>query len=452
MNENRLVALREIDQFADVVRILAAGVSDKVIEGVRCLEERALESAIRKILFDPNETPHGPTEIADILTTRLVLRGRPVTSGFVLKGPSFPKITSKIVSHQFDKLRTIPDLGLAVLLAVGNIQDDARRDFVQTAIDSDACYLIVDAVDCARLLIAYEKICPQDGRLFRGDGTCACGRRRAPGATLEVPIRGELSDEIVRLDDVSHASAKRYSAKLVVPRHAGRAAIRDVIKRAIPAIREEEYHRNPQLEALWSGRKADVVYLYVAGGHDDVRHANWIARAQWIDPDLDPSSRPIPWKGDEVQDGVSILWNDEYQDRRESYRELTEKKGPLLREIRTLVSAGRPLVRDVIRVFSDLRAGRSTPNECELRLRKLARQGQELGERGSDLPFPPEDLKAVNTAAQGLFSSLLNLSECYSEPGEQRRDQEERLRLARQAGTDLKRDLERVDAELQRVR
>ncbi|WP_420463151.1 hypothetical protein [Candidatus Palauibacter sp.] len=452
MNRARLVALGEIDQFAKVVRIPATGVSDDVLAEVRRLNERALESAVREILFDPNETPHGPTEIADIVTTRIVLRGRPVTAGFVLKGPSFPKVTSKIVSHQFAKLRTIPDLGLAVLMAVGDIQDDARRDFAQTASDATVPHLIVDTVDCARLLIAYEKICPRDGKLFRNDGTCACGQRRAPDAILEVPVKGDLPYEIVRLEDVSHAGAKRYSAVLVVDRHAGRDGVRDVISRALPEIREEEYHRSPQLEALWSGHRADVVYLYVAGGHDDVRHANWIARTQWVDPGLDPSCRPMPWDGDEVWDGVSILWNHQYGHWREFHRQHTGKKGPMLREIKTLVSASRPLVQNVIRVLSDLEAGKSTPNECDLRLRELAGQGQELGERGSDLPFSPEDLKAVDTAAQGLFSSLLNLSICYSELGERCRNQKERLRLARQAANDLRRDLERVDAEFQGVR
>lgn len=451
MNQNRLVSLREIDQFADAARIPADGVSDEVLEGVRRLEERALESAIREILFDPNETPHGPTEIADIITT-LVVRGKTVTAGFVLKGPASPKVTSKIVSHQFDKLRTIPDLGLAVLMAVGDIQDDARRDFAQTAIDADARYIIIDAVDCAGILLAYQKICPRDGRLFRDDGTCTCGRRRAAGAVLEVPIRGDLSYEIVRLEDVSHASAKRYSAKLVVARHAGRTAIRDVIKRAVPAIREEEYHRDPQSEALWSGHKADVLYLYVAGGHDDVRHANWIAQAQWVDPRLDPSSRPMPLDGDEIQDGVSIRWNHQYGQRREFHRQRTGKKGPMLREIKTLVSVSRPLERNVTRVFADLEAGKSTPDECERRLRDLGRQCEALGERGNDLPLSPEDLKDVDMAARSLFCSLLNVSTCYSEGGEKRWNQEARIRLVRQTADYLRRDLERVDAELQRVR
>ena len=451
MNQNRLVSLREIDQFADAARIPAGGVSDEVLEGVRCLEERALESAIREILFDPNETPHGPTEIADILTARLILRGRPVTSGFVLKGPSFPKITSRIVSHQFDKLRTIPDLGLAVLLAVGDIQDDARRDFMQTAIDARAGYLIVDAVDCARILIAYEKICPRDGRLFGDDGTCTCGHRRTPDAVIEVPVKGDLPYEIVRLEDVSHARAKRYSAVLMVDRHAGRDSVRDVVSRALPEIREEEYYRSRQAEARWSGHEADVVYLYVAGGHDDVRHANWIAQGQWVDSRLDPSCRPMPLNGDEIRDGVSIRWNHHYGQWREFHRQHTGKKGSMLREIKTLVSASRPLVRNMTSALSDLEAGTSTPDECERRLRDLGRQCQALGERGSDLPLSPEDLKDVVIAAQGLFSSLLNVSICYSEGGEKRWNQEARIRLARQTADYLRSDLERVDAELLRV-
>ena len=110
-------------------------ISDEIIINVRQLdEEKDFERGIKEILFDPNETPHGPTEIADIITS-IHIRGIKKIAAFVLKGKSYQKVSSKIVSHQFLKLQQIPHLGLAVFAAVGNIQDDAQRDFIQTAIN-----------------------------------------------------------------------------------------------------------------------------------------------------------------------------------------------------------------------------------------------------------------------------------------------------------------------------
>jgi hypothetical protein len=56
-----------------------------------------------------------------------------------------------------------------VLLAVGDIQDDLKRDVFQVAKDGDYDYLIIDAVDVARIFIAYKKLCPTHGVLLRGE-------------------------------------------------------------------------------------------------------------------------------------------------------------------------------------------------------------------------------------------------------------------------------------------
>jgi len=98
-------------------------------------EDHEMEKYFRQIIADPTKTPHGPTEIADILSY-LHVKGEKKRTAFVLKGKSFKKITSRDVSHQFIKLRSIPGLGLMVFAAVGDIHDDAKRDFFQAAKDA----------------------------------------------------------------------------------------------------------------------------------------------------------------------------------------------------------------------------------------------------------------------------------------------------------------------------
>ena len=57
-----------------------------------------LEPYIRLILHDPNETPHGPAEIADIFTHRLSIHKLSGMAAFILKGRSFPTVRPKDVA------------------------------------------------------------------------------------------------------------------------------------------------------------------------------------------------------------------------------------------------------------------------------------------------------------------------------------------------------------------
>jgi len=97
----RLIKIHDIDEFSDVKTIPPASISNQILSHVKNLDEKEeLEPFIREILYDPNETPHGPTEIADILTTHVHVRGDKRFAAFVLKGKSFSQVSSQKVAHQ----------------------------------------------------------------------------------------------------------------------------------------------------------------------------------------------------------------------------------------------------------------------------------------------------------------------------------------------------------------
>jgi len=128
----RLVKLQDIDQFSDVVIVPEDAVTPRIPSSVRERDEPGeLAPMLREILADPTETPHGPTEIADVLISKVRLRGERCIAAFVLKGKSFSKVRASDIDHQVVRLRQIPDLGLMTLVAVGHIQDGAQRDFRQ---------------------------------------------------------------------------------------------------------------------------------------------------------------------------------------------------------------------------------------------------------------------------------------------------------------------------------
>ncbi len=187
---SKLISVHEIEEFSDIQTMPDSAITDTIIHNTRQLDEAGeMERFIREIVYDRNETPHGPTEIADILTTHVRLMGKKQVAAFVLKGKSFKRISSRDVVHQFAKLRQIPNLDLMVFGALGNIQDDAKRDFFQIAMDADCNYLIMDVHDLAKLFIAYEKLCPKDGLPFDDSGCCSKGHVKDDGLLLEWTIR-----------------------------------------------------------------------------------------------------------------------------------------------------------------------------------------------------------------------------------------------------------------------
>ncbi len=177
----RLIEIHDIDEFAKIISVPAESVDAAMVSAIRQLNEKTeMEPFIREILFDPNETAHGPIELADILTTSVHVRRAKCFAGFVLKGKSFKTVSNQVVSHQFDKLATVPKLRVAIFAAVGTIPDEAQRNFSTRAKNEGWLWIIMDAMDLARLFIAYGKICPHDGTPFdKQTEKCKRGHLRA---------------------------------------------------------------------------------------------------------------------------------------------------------------------------------------------------------------------------------------------------------------------------------
>jgi hypothetical protein len=81
----RIVAFDSIDSFRTAKEFAASRISPELVEAVRRLDERTeLEPFIRSILTDAGSTPHGPAEIVDILTHKVIYRGTSVLAAFIL--------------------------------------------------------------------------------------------------------------------------------------------------------------------------------------------------------------------------------------------------------------------------------------------------------------------------------------------------------------------------------
>jgi superfamily II DNA or RNA helicase len=203
-----LLTLDAIDSFREVRAYSASLITKELVEVVKGLDERQeLEPFLRSILTDIGDTPHGPVEIVDILTHKLIYKGNPVLSAFILKGRSFPTIRPKHVAHQIYRLEKIDGIGLAVLGYSGTALDAVKEQFCSTASRLGCPHLILDSVELARLLVAYGFLCPRDARRIAA-GRCKCGYSPAHR------ILNVLQDEALR--ELSEAHRLCQPAGLVI--------------------------------------------------------------------------------------------------------------------------------------------------------------------------------------------------------------------------------------------
>ena len=430
----RLIEIFEIDEFSEVQRIPKMAISEQIIQNIRSFdEEEVLEPFIQKIIHDYNKTPHGPTEIADIITTNIHVQGKKKVTGIVLKGKSFKKVSSRDVTHQFAKLRTIPNIELMIFCAVGDIQDDAQRDFIQCAADARSAYLIIDATDCARLLIAYGKICQHDGLPFDTSGKCSNGHKNNE-LILEIPVQEKPSYNVLKEEDVSHGVAKRYSAILLTNPHYSRDIIRNIIREKTEEMKHREYYRTPRVEERWGKTPAHVVWLYVASSLEDVQNHNWRCTSCWIDPALPEDFRPLLPGDREALDGIEISWNKEYHPLAQYLSEdRNAPKEVYLREADTVCKILIGLGNSAVEKFQAYSAGALSEADLIQHMQALTPQEAEAFQRSHTLPRPPLECDAYGNACSNLSATVDNMFLFYSPRGLGKWPQKNRDYLMREA-------------------
>lgn len=218
-----MFSILKIDNFNQIRSVPPRTVCDEAIDTVRSLHEtEEIEPWLQAILYDTNRTSHGPSEIVDILTHKLVVRGQEGLAAFILKGRSFSTIRPSDVSHQIFRLERIKDLAYVVLAASGNILDEVKEQFISTARRLNCDYCFLDAHDLARVFIAFGFICPRDGEKIRG-GQCSCGY--TPTNLTSNILQQEALKELA----VTH-EMNQPAGVIILPTGAGktRAAVLDV--------------------------------------------------------------------------------------------------------------------------------------------------------------------------------------------------------------------------------
>lgn len=237
-----LITLLKIDNFDRVRDVRPGLVSDATIATVKELDEVVeIEPWLQSILYDTNHTPHGPSELVDILTHKMSVRGQEGMGAFILKGKSFPTVRPKHVSHQIFRLERIPELSFAIFAASGNVLDEVKEQFVSTAARLGCQYGFLDAHDLARLFVAFGFLCPRDGERIRG-GRCGCGY--SPQTRTSNILQQEALGELA----ASHALGHKAGA-VILPTGAGKTRVATIdVRRTEPELCVYVAHSHEILE------------------------------------------------------------------------------------------------------------------------------------------------------------------------------------------------------------
>ncbi len=222
---------------------------------------------------------------------------------------------------------------------------------------------------------------------------------------------------ILRLDDISHASAKRYRANILVDRAASREEIKAIICTATAQLRECEEHRSCQVARRWAGRPAHVVALFIYRTLDDMVTANWVCASMWIGEHLPAEYRPLGLPWDEEVDGIGIYWSPHYQALREWARAHTATKGQVLAHIDALLPEISELVGQAITLTRRYEQGEISQQSYHLEMGMAAEKYHALYLRGSDFPFPPIECRDLDLAFQRLLNTGHDVFLPFTEQG-----------------------------------
>lgn len=443
--------VEDFHEFEAVARLPRGAVTQPLIDGVRCLDERTeMEPLIREILADSNETPHGSTEIADILTCQLSSSGKDFLGAFVNKGKAFPKVRSKDVAHQLMRLSQIPSINMIVLLASGNIMDDAIRDLETVAAAMQAGSLVVDAVDLVRLFIVHGKICPHDAAIFDNNACPRCGHEASKPLQVTFNIFEEPWFEVLKHDDVSHGLARRVSLKAQTDVHYTRPALREVVKKIIWDYRASDFSRSRMVEEHFKDQEADYIDLFLFKDKEDMQQNNWLLKAEWRNPGTREEHLPFRIKSDEALGDIGLQWNSEYAPRKEFLKKYRSTKGQWTKRVETVVEKMAPIMQALIRLWLGLLQGEVSKTDFGQRMEHLEEEARDLSDIAGEA-YPPIECEDCDLKLYALTGDCHNAFIPFAKYATNDLSFEQRLVTCQEALRSYSKDLPEFLYELKKV-
>lgn len=410
-----------------------------------------IEPFLRNILADKTVTPHSSTERADILTTHVTYRGNARLTAFVNKGRATQSVTLNKISGQIYKARTIPQVELLVLLAVGNIQDEASANFVQSATDAGSDFMIVNATDVARLFIAYHKLCPKDGVPYI-DGKCSqCGIPEDQPIEIILKVYEKPLYDITSQSDNSFGPVKRYSADVLTDSHYSKAVIREIIRNSTWQLRRSSFYGSEQARRQFGDKEADVVWLFVFYSEFDRQQRNCACHSLWISPKLPKEFRPIDLDNAEWVDDIQLNWQANYETWRDHLLQQKTTKENWIQKIRDLLPEIDYVSEYIQKAVASFEALQINQNRLEEKLKYIEEIASRIYRSANEMMLPPLECTDCNMLFHRTISQLHNSLVPFANWGKAGWDWSNRLYILKKTLKDHKDSLQQFLYEWRKV-
>ena len=201
---------------------------------------------------------------------------------------------------------------------------------------------------------------------------------------------------LVKTEDVSHGTAKRYSMKAVLNGTFSKAEIASIVRQLTAEATKRRYYRSHRVERRWGDSDAHVVWSFVYPSVEDYKNNNRVCGSLWINPSLPTEARPSQFRGENVGDGFVVDWNSNYDLLAGMFSQDKTTKEEYLGAATPLIERLDGLVRYLQAELKALKAKLVTEETFLARSHDPLREVAGIYGQVNDLPGAPYECKEVD--------------------------------------------------------
>lgn len=257
---------------------------------------------------------------------------------------------------------------------------------------------------------------------------------------------------LLKTNDVSHGTAKRYSFKAVLNGTFSKSEIASIVRQITTDGAGRRYYRDHLVEGRWGDSDAQVVWTFIYPSMDDHAINNPVCRGLWNNPSLPQAARPTALKGENVGDGLIVDWISYYADVARISAESKATKEEFLAAAVPLIELLDDLIQHFRKALNSLQKSQMTKAEFLERSQGHLRKAREAYSEVGDLPGAPYECSEVDNLLQQIAASVDNIPLLYSPKSSAKWTDASRLFQAIQQVEDVSNTMQDLKYELRKVR
>ncbi len=256
---------------------------------------------------------------------------------------------------------------------------------------------------------------------------------------------------ILKTDDVSHGTAKRYSFKAVLNGTFSKSEIASIVRQITTEGAGRRYYRSHLVERRWGESDAQVVWTFIYPSMDDHAINNPVCRGLWINSSLPQAARPTAIKGENVGDGLIVDWISYYADVARISAESKATKEEFFAAAIPLIELLDDLIQYFRKALRSLETSQLTKAEFLERSQGHLRQAADAYREVGDLPVAPYECSEVDKLLLQIAGNIDNVRLFYATENPAKWSDANRLSLASEQAKDATSSMTALQYELERI-